>query len=155
MSSSQAVCESALEQAVISKNKEFLYKFVELQEDAQAKMISGISEGSVIPLLEVLTELFESKEMRYEVLLCIRAVLSCRRNTLKSVAVDVVKKEGNVYSSDMASRSDALKRILISISKEKVDLNKVYELKGRIAFVKEAIEEREDAKENVPVCREQ
>ncbi|KAI5166945.1 hypothetical protein NEIRO03_1524 [Nematocida sp. AWRm78] len=146
---------SALEQAIISKNKDFLYTFLELQDETKEKMVRGLPDRCVILLLEVLTELFENKEMRYEVILTIRQTLSWRRNTFKASAVDVVSKEGEQEVSEHAERMNALKRVLISINKEKVDLNKVYELKGRMCYIRDSLDERVEEKENVPVCREQ
>lgn len=147
---------SALEQAVISKNKEFLYAFLNLQEEIQEKMVRGLPDSCVIPLLEVFTELFEKKEMRYEVISAIKSVLVWRRNTFKAVSICVVEK--NEKGEDTSAQRpilDALKRVLIAVNKEKVDLNKIYELKGKIAFVRDTIEERRVEKENVPICREQ
>lgn len=147
---------SALEQAVVSKNKEFLYAFLSLQEESREKMVKALPDSIVIPLLEVLTELFERKEMRYEVILAIRSVLSWRRNTFKGIELAVVSKnEKGEDFTPQREEQNALRRVLIAVNKEKVDLNKIYELKGRIAFVRDAIEDRRVEKENVPVCREQ
>ncbi|KAI5189861.1 hypothetical protein NEMIN01_0724 [Nematocida minor] len=157
MENSHSAGDSALEQAVISKNKEFLYAFLGLQEDTKEKMVQGVSEKMVIPLLEVFTELFEKKEMRYEVVLAIRSILSWRRNEFKSVSINVVENmdESIEPAKQQNDNRDALKKILMAINKEKVDLNKIYELKGKLSFVRDSVEERRGEKENVPVCREQ
>ncbi|KAI5133958.1 hypothetical protein NEAUS04_2349 [Nematocida ausubeli] len=159
MSGMQAGHSTALEQAVISKNRDFLYTFLELQEETKEKMVRSLPDRSIIPLLEVLTEMFENKEMRYEVILTIRMVISWRRDVFKSVAMEVVSKDGEKEVSEHTERINSLKRILISISKEKVDLNKIYELKGRLSYIRDSLEERAEErteeKENVPVCREQ
>lgn len=156
MNSLHSVCNSALEQAVVSRNKEFLYTFLELQEETKEKMVMELSSKMVIPLLQILTELFERKEMRYEVISAIRSILSWRRHIFKAAGVDVAeKKEDSMYTSEYTETMNSLKKILIAINKEKVDLNKVYELKGRIGFIRDALEERKEEQENVPVCREQ
>ncbi|KAI5180786.1 hypothetical protein NEOKW01_1070 [Nematocida sp. AWRm80] len=144
--------ESVLEQAIVSKNKEFFFKFMTLQEDVKCKMVQQVSDQLIIPLLEVLTEFFERKEMRYEAVQSIQEVLIWRKDTFKQYTMIIQEKDQPRLHVESMNR---LKQILATINKEKVDLNRIYELKGRLEYLRGSIEDRVVEKENVPVCREQ
>ncbi|KAI5186661.1 hypothetical protein NEHOM01_1614 [Nematocida homosporus] len=144
---------SVLEQAIISKNRDFLFKFLDMSESRQKTMISGLSGELVVPLLNVLVELFENKEMRYESITMIKRVLMWRSNDFKSLHIKV--RDSSTNHCDYEEKKEALKQVLAAISKEKIDLNKVYELKGRMEYIKEKIDARVMEKENLPICQEE
>ncbi|KAI5172284.1 hypothetical protein NEFER03_1398 [Nematocida sp. LUAm3] len=144
--------DSALEQAVISKRKEFLFKFLQMQEDLQREMVERIAEELLIPLLEVLAQFVEEKEMRYEAVTMIKKAIIWRKQAFRRISVKVKDEAGN---SQYNEQIDRLKKVLFLITKDRLDLNKIYELKGRIEYVKETIDQRETEQENVPVCLEE
>lgn len=141
-----------MEQAVISKNTEYMYKFLGFDQEAQRRMVAELPEAQVLPLLELLASIFEKRDMRYECVLAIQQTLIWRKDALRSLSVRVREGPEAVLNTQ---KVETLKGIVALLSREKVDLNRVHELRGRMLYVREHLEERHQDKENVPVCRDQ
>ncbi|KAI5192385.1 hypothetical protein NECID01_1907 [Nematocida sp. AWRm77] len=142
---------SSMEQAIVSRNTEYLYKFLCFGEEAQKQMVAEVSCSQVLPLLEMLAGMFEKKDMRYECVQAMRNVLLWRKDMLKTLHVDAKEDTGrNMHAENM----ETLKRVLAVMHREKIDLNKIYELRGRIAYLRETLSNRKQEKENVPICKE-
>ncbi|OAG31120.1 hypothetical protein NEDG_01894 [Nematocida displodere] len=152
MSSTASTHGSPLEQAVVSGNREFVYKFLAFQEENKKKMVQSVPEESLIALLEFLVAIFERKEMRYEVITTIQSILIWRKTSFKAASVRT-RDENGVSAYD--ARMQALRRVLVAINKEKVDINKLHELKGRLEFIRECVDDRKEEEENVPICIEE
>lgn len=143
---------SVLEQAVISKNKDFLFRFLGMQDNAQKEMIEEISVEALTAFLGILSVFFKEKEMRYESIAMIKRILQWRKNAFKGLGVKISSSEGE--NKEYEEKVEALKQVLTTINEEKVDMNKICELKGRMEYIQEQIAAREVEKENVPICRE-
>lgn len=146
--------KSVLEQAVISKNKDFLFRFLGMEKNAQKEMVQEISAKTLIAFLDALSMFFKDKEMRYESVTMIKNILQWRIDIFRGIGVKISTDAGE--SKEYEERVETLKKVLDVISAEKIDMNKICELKGRMEYMKEQIENREPEKdkENVPKCRE-
>jgi len=142
---------TAIEQAVISKNKEYMCKLLEFEEEVQEKMVREIGDELFLSFLEILTELYQEKKMRYEAVVAIQNSLVWRKESMKAIFTKVQAEDG---SSPFEENVERLKKIQDALKRGKIDLNKMYELRGKILFAKQCVEERTEEKENVPLCIE-
>lgn len=136
---------TALSQAIVSENKEFIFRMMCMKEETKEKMILDVEEELIVPFLDVLARMLESKELRFEAIQTLQQVLQLRKDVFLGLGVRVMDGRGKNLRADSFA---ALKRLLMLMNKERIDLNRLYQLKGRMEYVRDRIEARTNDQEN-------
>lgn len=121
----------SMEHAIIARDRMYFQRVAVMSSSLQRRLVDGLEDEHTMELLEILLEMYEKKELRAELLALMKNVLLWKREQL---ILWNVCMDGEVRSKEN-KRISLLRKMQSTISRGKIGMGKLYELKGKLEFL--------------------